>query len=82
MIGQGVMSKLKEGNLDSRKEFFTMRVVRPWSRWSREVLDAPSLAVFKVRLDKALNNLVKLELFFPLTGGVGTRESLGSIPAP
>jgi len=40
------------------KKFFTMRMVRPWNRLSRAVVDAPSLEVFKARLDGALSNLV------------------------
>ncbi|KFW62828.1 hypothetical protein AS28_14801, partial [Pygoscelis adeliae] len=52
--------KLKEGRfrLDIRKKFFTMGVVRHWSRLPREVVDVPSLEVFKARLDGALSNLV------------------------
>ncbi|KFR10896.1 hypothetical protein N306_09554, partial [Opisthocomus hoazin] len=52
--------KLKEGRfrLDIRKKFFTMRVVRHWNRLPRKAMDAPSLVVFKARLDGALNNLV------------------------
>jgi len=52
--------KLKKGRftLDIRKKFFPMRVVRPWTRSPREVVDAPSLEVFKIRLDGALSNLV------------------------
>ncbi|KFQ02770.1 hypothetical protein N329_03598, partial [Haliaeetus albicilla] len=38
--------------------FFTVRVVRCWTRLPREVVDVPSLAVFKARLDGALSNLV------------------------
>ncbi|KFM10078.1 hypothetical protein AS27_04939, partial [Aptenodytes forsteri] len=51
--------KLKEGRfrLDIRKKFFTMRVVRHWSRLPGEVVAAPSLEV-KARLDGALSNLV------------------------
>ncbi|KFV01560.1 hypothetical protein N340_02211, partial [Tauraco erythrolophus] len=52
--------KLKEGRfrLDIRKKFFTQRVVRQWNRLPREVVDAPSLEVFKARLDESLGNLV------------------------
>ena len=52
--------KLKEGRfrLDIGKKFFTMRVVRHWNRLPREVVDAPSLEVFKARLDGALSTLV------------------------
>ena len=35
-----------------------MRVVRHWNRLLREVVDAPSLEVFKARLDGALSKLV------------------------
>jgi len=38
--------------------FLTMRVVKHWTRLPREVVDAPSLATFKVRLDGALSILV------------------------
>jgi len=52
--------KLKEGRfrLDVRKKSSTVRVVRPWNRLPREVVDAPSLETFKARLDKALGNLM------------------------
>ncbi|GAB0203109.1 hypothetical protein GRJ2_002776500 [Grus japonensis] len=52
--------KLKEGRfrLDVRKKFFPVRVVRHWHRLPREAVDAPSLEVFKARLDGALGNLV------------------------
>ncbi|KFW67412.1 hypothetical protein AS28_15015, partial [Pygoscelis adeliae] len=52
--------KLREGRfrLDTRKKFFTLRVVKHWHRLPREVVDAPSLETFKVRLDGALSNLI------------------------
>ena len=36
---------------------FTQRAVRQWHRLPREVVDAPSLKVFKARLDGALGSL-------------------------
>ncbi|KFV98456.1 hypothetical protein N326_11956, partial [Eurypyga helias] len=52
--------KLKVGRfrLDIRKNFFPERVVKRWHRLPREAVDAPSLEVFKARLDEALSNLV------------------------
>jgi len=52
--------KLEEGRfrLDTRKNFFTMRVERHWQRLPREVVDAPSLETFKARLDGALSNVI------------------------
>ena len=52
--------KLKEGRfrLDVRGKFFTERVLRCWNRLPREGVDAPSLEVFKARLDGALGSLV------------------------
>lgn len=38
------------------KKFFTMRALRHWNRLSREGRDAPSLEVYKVRLDGAVGN--------------------------
>ncbi|KFU92547.1 hypothetical protein M959_13217, partial [Chaetura pelagica] len=52
--------KLKEGRfrLDIRKKFFTVRLVTQLNRLPMEVVDAPSLDVFKARLDEALYSLV------------------------
>ncbi|KFO93537.1 hypothetical protein N320_08405, partial [Buceros rhinoceros silvestris] len=52
--------KLKEGRftLHIRKKFFTMRVVKHWSRLPREAVDAPFLETCQVRLDCALGKLI------------------------
>ncbi|KFW75361.1 hypothetical protein N336_10276, partial [Phalacrocorax carbo] len=52
-------SKLRHGKfrLDIRKHFFTERVVTHWNRLPKEVIDAPSLSVYKRHLDDALNVL-------------------------
>ena len=54
--------KFKQGRfrLDIRKKSFTVRVVRHWNRLPCDVVDAPSLETFKVRLDQALGNLTEL----------------------
>ena len=44
--------------MDIGKDFFTERVVKPWTRLPRAVVESPSMEGFKKRVDIALRDMV------------------------
>jgi len=59
---RGHKLKQRKFRLNMRKNFFPLRVMKPWHRLPREVVESPSLEIFKTGLDEVLCSLVWVTL--------------------
>jgi len=60
--GNGHKLKHRKFRLNMRKNFFPLSVTEHWNRLPREVVESPSLEIFKTRLDKILCSLLYVTL--------------------
>jgi len=56
--GNGHKLKHRKFRLNMRKNFFPLKVMEHWNRLPREVVESPSLEIFKTLLDKILCSLL------------------------
>jgi len=56
--GNGHKLKHRKFHVNMRKNLFTLRVMEHWSRLPREVVESPSLEIFKTHLDAVLCSLL------------------------
>ena len=66
--GNGCKLTERRFRLDIRKMFFTIRLLRHWNMLPSNVVEALSLEIFKARLDRALSNLIYLQVSLFIAG--------------
>jgi len=71
--------KQRKFQLNTRKNFFPLRVTEPWPSLPREVVESPSLEIFKTHLAAVLCSLLWVTL---LGHGVGLGDPQRSLPTP
>jgi len=69
----------KRGAGRGQWDFFPLRVTEPWRRLPREVVESPSLEIFRSCLDKVLCSLLWVTL---LQQAVGLGDPQRSLPTP
>jgi len=73
MRGNGFKLKEERFRSDLRGKLCTQRVVRCWNRLPIEIVDAPSLEVFKARMNGVLGSLIYYLIYqlatLPMAGG-------------
>jgi len=77
--GKGHKLKQRKFQLNTRKNFFPLRVTEPWPRLPRGAVEFPSLKIFKPHLDAVLCSLFWVTL---LRQGVGLDDPQRSLPTP
>ena len=75
--GNGHKLKQRKFQLNTRKNFFPLRVTEPWHRLPKEAVESPSLEIFQTRLDTILCSLLWVTL---LQQGVGQDDPQRSLP--
>jgi len=77
--GNGHKWEHKKFHTNTRKNFFPVRVTEHWNRLPREVVESPSLEIYKTHPNAFMHNLLKGSC---LSRGVGLDDLQRSLPTP